>query len=236
MPLGTKVTIVGAGSLRAAAPVLASLVSFPLTPEHKVTLCDTDEEVLDLADRLARTLAVAQELDLVIVSTPDIAEAMAGADTVILTFGLGSQRDLVEGQSSEAAAIARGMLLRNSFERINDILFSANPAPRVFNLVLPTELSAQLLAYDAVHLDWPAALPVNDRVPVAHQILRWVRGDEPVFSLLRENNSSPLVEAIKSSQPGVNRFNPNAVKGWAADLEALSPGFGNRLMSQDWLI
>ena len=76
MLLGSKIAVIGAGSLRAGAPVFASLANLPLAPETRLVLCDEFLEALDLFERLARVFAAANELEISISAVSDIAEAI----------------------------------------------------------------------------------------------------------------------------------------------------------------
>ena len=240
MPVGAKLSIVGAGSLRCAAPVLASIYNLPLSQETEVFLCDPHEGALDLLDRLARTFAAAQDLENTIVSTPDLDDALEDSSTVILCFGLGKSRKQHEDWSSSCepsisvklADEARAILLNTSFERVNECLFRLEPDVSVINLVSPIDLSAQLLAFQAIHLDWPAALPQDKRVSAAHQILRWVRGDEPLFTELQREADGPLVRALLDKKPAPeNRFNTKAIATWVSEIEEAMPGCGIALLN-----
>lgn len=229
MPLGPKVAIIGAGSLRSGAYVLASLFNLPLGEETAIALCDQHDEALDLFDRLARAFASAVEIEPAIISTSSQEEALSGAETVILSFGLGSYKQRFEEWAANCgdlreADLARAVLLHHSFEPVNEILFREQPLS-VINLVRPAELSSQLLAYEAIHLDWPPKLDEASRVPAAHQALRWVRGDETMYAELRANESSPLVHALLDKKPAPrNAFNSQAVAAWLEQLERSCPG------------
>lgn len=239
MPVGAKVSVVGAGSLRCGSPVLANIFNLPLSEETEVFLCDPHEEALDLLDRLARTFAAAQDFENTIVSTPDLDDALEDSSTIILCFGLGKSRRQHDDWSSSCqptlsaklAGEARAVLLNPTFERVNECLFRLEPDVSVINLVSPTELSAQLLAFQAIHLDWPAPLPADARVSAAHQILRWVRGDEPLFTELQREADGPLVKALLDKKPTPeNRFNTKAIATWVSEIEEAMPGCGVALL------
>lgn len=230
MLLGSKIAVIGAGSLRAGAPVFASLANLPLAPETRLVLCDEFPEALDLFDRLARVFAAAKELEISISAVSDIAEAISGASAVILCFGLGklekrAEEWLARGALPRETELARAVLLNGAFSAVADALFESVAKPVIVNLVEPVELSGRLLVDEAIHMDWPAPLSASEKVAAAHQALRWIRADEPPFQVLREHKESPLVTALLDAKPPPeNRFDPHAVAGWLAELEKLCPG------------
>lgn len=225
MPMGSKVAVIGAGSLRCGAAVLASLFSLPLEPDAHLALCDLHDEALDLFDRLARSLAAAHDIQPAITATNYLSEALESADVVILAFGLGREAtDLAQWCAPETHSLARAVLLNRTFESVNEELF-ANKPESVVNLVAPIGHSQQLLAYSAVHLDWPPPLADEERVPAAHQALRWVRAEDNLYSLLNDNKDSPVVKAVLDQSPApANKFNPKALAGWISELGKIDPG------------
>lgn len=238
MPVGAKISIIGAGSLRSATPVLSSIFNLPLT-NTSLYLCDVHKEALDLFGRFARILAAAKELEIGIGATSDIDEAVTDADTIILCFGLGEAKSKLELWSQACtisqesyAALARAILLHPVFESINELLYDSQNEASVVNLVSPVELSSQLLACEAVHLDWPPPISLEERVPIAHQVLRWVRSEDHPYDELRAQEQSPLITALLDKKPAPqNLFNTKAVTTWISELEEVSPGCGFGLLA-----
>ncbi|MDQ2987148.1 MAG: hypothetical protein M3R13_10595 [Armatimonadota bacterium] len=225
MPIGPRIAIIGAGSLRAAAPVLATLFSLPLDGHDRLTLCDPHTEKLDLFDRLARTFAATLEESITLVATPYLEEAMQDADSVILCFDSddvsGTLSTLPESRHQDAEPIARALSVVDDFRRVCEFLRSGEPQ-LVYNLVTPVEETGKLLDATAFHIEWPPPLPEGQEFAAAHRALRWVRADEPAFEALQEYKQSPLTTAILDARPAPeNRFDPNATAAWQAKLNEL---------------
>ncbi|MBX3111519.1 MAG: hypothetical protein KF857_05875 [Fimbriimonadaceae bacterium] len=83
MPSRT-VVVVGAGNLRCAPPVLATLASWYPDVPAEVRLFDASEERLDLFDRLARLLFQHTGNETGVRATSDLAEAVDGATDLVL--------------------------------------------------------------------------------------------------------------------------------------------------------
>jgi len=232
MLLGPKIAVIGAGSLRAGVPILASLANLPLAPETRLSLHDENDEALDLFDRLARVFSATKDLELSIQTADDLEHALDGASVAILAFGLGRSAPKAqawirtcEDAHPRTTTMVRATLLHPKFEVINEWLYGLETAPILVNIVSPAELSSQLIAAEAFHLDWPPPLRQDRRVPTAHQVLRWIRGDDLPYEPLDENAESPLVSALLDAKPlPENRFNPRAVATWMAELGAACPG------------
>ncbi|MBA3726225.1 MAG: hypothetical protein H0W86_07165 [Armatimonadetes bacterium] len=232
MLLGPKIAVIGAGSLRAGVPILASLANLPLAPETRLSLHDEHDEALDLFERLARVFAATNDLELSIQAADDLDHALDGASVAILAFGLGKSAAKAEAwmrtcrdASLRIATMVRATLLHPKFEVINEWLYGLEAAPILVNLVSPAERSSQLLTGEAFHLDWPPPLGQDRRVSTAHQVLRWIRGDDLPYEPLKTNAESPLVSALLDAKPAPeNRFNSQALATWMAELAAACPG------------
>lgn len=238
MELNAKITIIGAGSLRCGANILSSIFSVPWPPGVCLHLCDLHAESLDLHDRLARNLAFHKQINLSIISDDRLGEAVNGATTVILCFGLGDLRAVfdewqqqVGPESRYYSDIARMILLRNTFEELNDLLHASDPFPSVINMVRPTFLSGQLLALEAFHIDWPDPLTSSQRVGVAHQILRWIHDDEMPFDLLRSGKESPIAKALLGQAPFEKRFNSKALATWLGEIDKFASNTAQLLLN-----
>lgn len=204
MPIGPTIAVLGAGSLRAGAPVLATLIALPLNPGSRLYLQDRDPEMLDLFDRLARALAAHCDFAFSILATTDAEEALSDAQAVVLcsdrhTRGLNRRK--------EAEVVAKEMALVAQAARDRELL--------IYNLVAPVDASSMLLDAVAFHLDWPPPLEPGREFAAAHQALRWVRADEPAFEPLTRYHPSPLTEAILDARPAPeNRYRKDAIDEW----------------------
>lgn len=79
------VVVLGAGNLRCGPVVLASLANWRPDDLVDIRLWDSNEERLDLFDRLSRELIDKANTEHKVVSTADVAEALEGATDVIFT-------------------------------------------------------------------------------------------------------------------------------------------------------
>lgn len=227
MTAPSRIAVLGAGSLRCAPEVLASLVQVDLPQESAVWLQDEHAEALDLAERLAHRLVTEANLLLRVVATPDPIEALEGAETVILCIGGGlrerrgwfaaeAQHDVVE--------LLRLERIRRALAMLQPMLENLAEGATVINLSRPTATSGRFLPRAAIHLDWPEPLAGEERVPRAHQMLRWARGEDPMFELLERAQSGPLVAALRYGEPRAeNLFDPHATEEIKERLKALRP-------------
>lgn len=205
MPIGPRIAVIGAGSLRAAGPVLATLFGLPLDPGCRLSLYDEHAELLDLFDRLARAFAGVAGTPISILATSDIEDAMEDADSVVLCME--PQRE-----APDAPAAAGLPSLAPIFEAVNAMLINLDD-PLVFNLVIPVADSGKLLNASAFHIDWPPPLPAETAFTSSHKALRWVRADVPAFEPLQEYKETPLSRAILDARPAPeNRYDPTAAK------------------------
>ena len=81
-----KLAFVGAGSIRLAAPVIATLATYFGERQLEIFLYDADEERLDLFDRFARTSFILMKSTHGLKSTSDLPESLADADAVLIGF------------------------------------------------------------------------------------------------------------------------------------------------------
>jgi len=241
MDTSAKIVFVGSGSLRCCAPVLAGIFNCWWQPDSMLYLVDTNEERLDLSERLARCFAAESRSNLRVTTSDSLKASLKDATHVILAFGFGYRGEEEEinllqawcvlsgvewfeyewrgGAKDERLDFIRAVLLNPIFEEVNELLPTLARNSLVVNLVRPVALTAPLLAAEAIHLDWPPALSPDERVPLAHQILRWIRSEEYLGGELLGHAQNPIVNALKYGQPKAeNRFNPRALAGYLAKL------------------
>ncbi|MEO7454360.1 MAG: hypothetical protein ABIV13_06325 [Fimbriimonadales bacterium] len=219
MPIGPNIAIVGAGNRLAAIPVLATIFNLPLDMGAKITLCDSNTEMLDLFERLARAFAAYNGAPgIAIHSTDSVEEAMADADALFICIDIGERTDELEDRIAavvigreDAEAVIRVEMLRDELLQISDYL-KPGGEQLVFNLVYRTDLSGTLINAPAFHIDWPERVPEEEQYRFAHRGLRLIRGDDPIFEPLQEYKENPLATAILDARPAPeNRFDPTAL-------------------------
>ncbi len=99
------VTLIGAGNIRVAPIVLATLAEFfPESPLH-VHLFDANEERLDLMDRLARTFFDITRNEATVKSSSELADVLPDSTEVIIALNEDGSRRMVGRQLSTAAAV-----------------------------------------------------------------------------------------------------------------------------------
>jgi hypothetical protein len=101
----------------------------------------------------------------------------------------------------------------------------------VINLSRPVEVTAKLLDQPAIHLDWPLPLSLEERVPRAHQILRWVRGEESTHALLQSVAQGPLFAALRYGEPSPRlAFDPHVGEQIESEVRRLGPDIERLLL------
>ena len=221
MPIGPNIAVIGAGSRNAAIPVLATLFNLPPDMGDRIYLYDSDFEMLDLFDRVARAFAAYNGIPgISILATQDLQDALTDADAVIVCIDIGRRIDeldnLVRSAPVDFAARAREVhrisLIQDELKEVSEGL-KRDDGQLVFNLVPPTSLSGTLIDAQAFHIDWPRHYPDDQLFRFAHRALRLTRGDEQVFEPLKEFKENPLMTAIMDSKPGPeNRYDPTALE------------------------
>ncbi len=84
-----KIALIGAGSVVFTRNLLNDLLAFPALRASTISLMDIDAARLELARDLARTMIAARDLPARVEATLDRAEAVRGADYVIVTVQVG---------------------------------------------------------------------------------------------------------------------------------------------------
>jgi len=195
----TRLTVLGGGSVRCTAPVIASLATYfgerPLDIRH----ADSDAERLDLFDRLARVCFSATHSTHQLSSTTDFHEAMDGADLVIVQVGANCARKYLRATRRQGIAELDD---RSMIEQAVESLVSAVPQKAELLSLVDSEIMLPKLHY--YRLDWPDPIAVADRAVVPHQVLRWVRGEQGVGGLLRKYEASPLKAWLNSPTSAIS--------------------------------
>ena len=166
-----RLTVLGAGSVRCAIPVIASLASYFGERPLEISFWDADEERLDLFDRFARLCFLLTDSTHTLKSTTNLSEALAQYDRILLETGRN--------------CVAKGG--KATSDHMFDLL-SLTDAPLL-------SLSNQVvrLPYSFAELrDWPPALTDLERLGLPHQILRFLNGEEYPYSSIREYDRSPI--------------------------------------------
>jgi len=84
-----KIAILGAGSAVFSKNIIADILSFPTLSSSEIALMDIDAERLSIVEKLARAINETLGAGASIVATKNRREALAGADFVISTIGVG---------------------------------------------------------------------------------------------------------------------------------------------------
>jgi hypothetical protein len=102
---GRIVTVLGAGNVRCAPPVFATLSNWYPDVPLAIRLWDANEERLDLMDRLARCLMDDWNSEATVTSTTDIEEALPGTTDAILCLHEDCARRLIGTHLSPSLAM-----------------------------------------------------------------------------------------------------------------------------------
>lgn len=180
-----KLTVLGAGSVRCGIPVFASLATYFGELPLEISLYDADEERLDLFDRFARAAFLANKNGHSIRAGTDWKEMLEGADRVILQLGDNCARKEAKASRSKALA-TRTERISASLERI---LGGFESDAAVVSLQTP-DVAVPLGHY--YRLNWPPAVDEDERRSIPHQVLRWIRGEDYLFEVFKEQDRSPL--------------------------------------------
>jgi len=158
-----RLTVIGAASVRYAPAICGGLACFFGERPLEIRFWDPDAERLDLFDRFARYLFKLNKTPHLLISTDDPAEAIFGADRIVIGLDAHGANLYREGADSDAAVA----LLAPSFPDGAAILdLRADPT-----IPEPDE--------DALR-----ALP--------HMVMRYLHGDEYAYEFLQEQQSSPV--------------------------------------------
>lgn len=198
-----KLAILGAGSVRCMPPVISSFATYFGERPLEVRLYDADEERLDLMDRLARHCFRLMKANHAVLYRPDPKEALEGADRVVIQVGRNCARKYNRIGYAEGRATGDELVSKT----IASLLENAPPDADILSLVRKT---IAIPASFYRRLDWPGEPTDEELKYLPHQILRWIRGDEPIFMFLKEQENSPFKEWLEDPNAAeivVNRGN-----------------------------
>lgn len=182
-----QLTVLGAGSLRYGPPVVAALASYFGERPLGIRMYDSDEERLDIFDRLARLCFVNNYVSHELMSTTSVTEALEETDLIVVAVGANCARRYL--RATRAAGIADVGDLGMIEQAVSDILGPVPAAVPVLSLLEPS-ISLPRATYQRV--DWPAPLSPEARFALPLQILRWLNKEESLHELLISNDQSPL--------------------------------------------
>jgi hypothetical protein len=184
-----KLAFIGAGSIRCAAPVIATLATYFGERQLEIALYDADEERLDLFDRFARTAFILMKSTHGLRSTSLLEEAIENADAVLVGYDENCAR-------REIGIAARKMTTAETMSAMADRVLELAP-PNCAMMSLPYSGRIE----GSTDTDgWPDT-PEQASWVVPLQILRWLNGEEYPYDLFRENERSPLRAWLDDPQP-----------------------------------
>ncbi len=215
-----KLALIGAGSMRAAPPAIASISLAPLG-ESELALWDPNEERLDLIDRFARTAFDATGAPITVRTTESADEAAEDADCALCCLGydgalrwLGEFEEFDEGEDEVGTNLIRGDFVKVTprdqlsphLRSITRPIRYAMPRDEALRAALELFRDATKEVRDRLSLvrgptvaeveslAWPGEPGLEARSAAPHRILRFVTGDDYRVQWLRQFDHSPLEE------------------------------------------
>jgi hypothetical protein len=180
-----KIAVLGIGSVRCAAPVIASLAGYFGERPLEIGLWDSDAERLDLFDRFARTCFLLTRSKHTLMASEDEEEVLADSTGVVLAVGENCARKYLLRRGS---LLGHGETSSILVQRCaSELLAGASLDTRVLSLI-PVEPDGHL--WDSVA--WPDEPTEQERKSLPHQVLRYVHGDEYAHALIKEFSASPV--------------------------------------------
>ncbi len=193
----TRLSIIGAGSVRCGIPVIASLATYFGERPLEIRMYDADLERLDLFDRFARISFFVTRATHSLISTTDLSEALEMSDRVLLQVGENCARKyLKETHRMGIASLDRDAMVEQALDEIS----SEIPSEAT---ILSLQRLGISLSRSHYRLEWPAEIAVDDRASIPHQVMRWVRGEEYLHELLAMNEKSPLKRWLDAPESAV---------------------------------
>lgn len=185
-----RLVLLGAGSMRCGPPVVGALAGYFGERELEVRLYDPDSERLELIGRLATASFLMEAAPHRVAHFTDFAEALEGADLVILAIGESAARRILGEGSPEG----RDQAIGEATERLARSFPDGVP---VLDLTRDTNLSAEFSRLEG----WPPTLSATESRSLAFQILRWIHGEEPAHMLTQQEEQSPVRAWLDASIP-----------------------------------
>ena len=180
-----RLAIIGAGSVRCSVPVIASLGSYFGERPMEIALYDADSERLELFELFARVTFSTNKTPHGVSASANAADVLEGASKVVLQVDANC--------SLKEARLAGAKPPADVTERVSRtlerLLPDVHPEAQVISL-LPAKVRVPLDYY--YRLDWPAEPNEEEIRALPHQVMRWVRGEEYVFGVLKEFERSPF--------------------------------------------
>lgn len=176
----TRLSVIGIGSLRCGAPIIASLANYFGERPLEVCFYDADSELLDVFDRLARLCFTVNKTPHLLRSTDDFSEAVLDATHALFCV-------------SENCARKHFKISAN--DPVDDLVprAIAQWAP-----IVPSETTILSLIPEFPQdrpvrfLNWPPKLDEKARASHPHQLLRWIFEDDYLHDLLKEHIDNPI--------------------------------------------
>lgn len=156
----------------------------------EVALYDADAERLELFDSFARTAFTANANGHKVMSSLDAAEALDGAQKVVLQLDDNCARKEAKARSAEVHDTSSA----NIVQALGWLLDGLHNETQVVSLLF-RDIHVPLDYY--YRLDWPPEINAEQRRSIPHQVLRWIRGDEYLFELFKEFQRSPLKDWLE---------------------------------------
>lgn len=207
-----RLAILGIGSVRCGPPVISALTTYFGERPLEVRLFDADEERLDLFERLARVCFQEENNEHDLLATSDVGEALERADQAILMVGENCARKFLmrelrppEEEEDESIPIflegTRDELIGRATTEMLEFLPDGAPILTMLRGEGIRFSSTRLL--EISRLPWPPEPPEEDRWRIPHQILRWIRGDDPLFGFLEAYMDSPMKQWLNDPTPTI---------------------------------
>ena len=218
--------LIGGGNIRCCPEVVACLSQLNTTDEVVVTLFDSNNERLDLMDRLARVILDRQKEQFTIRANSDLKDALEEATDVVLMFNEDCARRMTSSQTEVATDIANDEEIlfskgdANKPTPISELSFNTRQIlsrPNLSHLTREEVISRAVSDFEREwsgngsvislirdvptsyrSFAWPAPLTETEIWQRPHQILRWIALDDSIYELIQAAEKSEFLRAIQS--------------------------------------
>jgi hypothetical protein len=195
-----RLAVLGAGSVRCSPAVVASLANYFGERPVEICLYDADEERLDLFSRFAKVCCTITRSQHLVCATADLDEALEAVDLLIVQVGENCARKFLKTRTDLLGGFPLELEER---ERVLTVAIKAMVPESLIAkgsvLSLVRESAPDALPMSDTIVGWPPEIEWEVRYKVAHQVLRWVRGDEHPGEWLSAFDRTPLREWLDSS-------------------------------------